>query len=124
MTCQNIFDTIKHDLFGSKLKAYVSNENSVSFTRNYLTSQHGQTKIDRIFSGWKKIITRCPQGSILQPVFLNIFINDLFLFVNKSKICNYADDNILYFANISQIFSQNISQIINYLSNDFETLTK
>ena len=36
----------------------------------------------------------------------NIFINDLFLFANKSVICNYAVDNNLYSAN------KNIGQVI------------
>ena len=48
----------------------------------------------------------------------NIFTNDLFLFANKSEICNYADDNTLYSAN------KDIIQIISNLSNDFETLRK
>ena len=27
----------------------------------------------------------------------NIFINDIFFFVEKSEICNFADDNTIYF---------------------------
>ena len=42
-----------------------------------------------------------------------LFINDLFLFSNKSEICNYADD-----------INKDINQTIVALSNDFETLTK
>ena len=30
------------------------------------------------------------------PLFFNIFINDLFLTIVKSTLCNYADDNALY----------------------------
>ena len=29
-------------------------------------------------------------------LFSNIFINDLFLTIDKSTLCNYADDNTLY----------------------------
>ena len=48
-------------------------------------------------SGTKSLLgfVRC---SILGPLLLNIFINDLFLFANKSDI-GYADDNTLYSAN-------------------------
>ena len=39
------FDTINHDLFLTKLKAYVFNENSVSFIRSYLQTGTSKRKL-------------------------------------------------------------------------------
>ena len=37
-----------------------------------------------------------PQGSILDPLLFNIFMKDIFSFIEKSEICSFADDNTLY----------------------------
>ena len=39
-----------------------------------------------------------PQGSIIDPVLFNVFINDIFHFVQDSTIYNYADDNTLSYS--------------------------
>ena len=45
-----------------------------------------------------EVITGVSQGSILGPLLLNIFLNDIFMFISKCNLCNYADDNTLYSA--------------------------
>ena len=68
-------------------------KNALTFIQSYFTNRHQRTKVGDKFSKWQKISTGVPQGSILGPLFFNIFINDPSLFIETTTLCNYADDN-------------------------------
>ena len=63
---------------------------------DYLNSRKQRTKVGSSYSKWSEIKRGIPQGSILEPLLFNIFVNDLFFVTGKSNICNFADDNTLY----------------------------
>ena len=67
---------------------------------------------------WEKIITGVLQGSILGLLLFNIFLNDLFLFVENSDLSNYADDNTLYSS------GNDLEKVKQTLSQEFEIVTK
>ena len=50
-------------------------------------------KIGSSYSVWNEIKKGVHQGSILEPLFFNVFINDIFMFI---EVCNCANDNTVY----------------------------
>ena len=60
---------------------------------SYLSNRKQRVKICNARSEWISLSKGVPQGSILGPVLSNVFINDMYLFINKCTLYNYADDN-------------------------------
>ena len=67
---------------------------------------------------WEKMISGVLQGSIQGPLLFNIFLNDLFLFVENSEVSNYADDNTLYSS------GSDLEKVKQTLRQNFEIVTK
>ena len=95
MGLSKAFDTINHSSLLAKLKAYGFSIASLKLMQSYLCNRFQRTSVNASLSEWKEIETEVPQGSILGPLLFNIFLNDLFYFINNGNLCNYTDDNTL-----------------------------
>ena len=73
---------LPHDLLVAKSEAYGVDKNGLNLIRNYLTNRKRRTKISSSYIDWC-IARSIPRSSILRSLFFNLFINDLFLFVEK-----------------------------------------
>ena len=72
-------------------------------------------KINNITSFFRTILSGVPQSSILGPILLNIFINDLFLLLTKSDLHNFADDNTI------TVICKNLNDLLHTLEKESES---
>ena len=71
--------------------------------KNYLSGRQQLVKIGDIFSNWAGTRRGVPQGSVLGPMFSNIFINELFQHVKYAKLNAYADDHQIYSSSLDPL---------------------
>ena len=112
MDLSKAFDCIRHDLLIAKLHAYGFSREALLLVYSYLENRQQRVKINGSFSSYKHLRFGVPQGSVLGPLFFNIYINDLLLSIQETDICNYADDTTIYTCD------SRLENVISRLEND------
>ena len=113
------FDCISHDLLIAKLEAYGFAKSALMFVYDYLKNRKQRTNVNGSYSSWRDIKKGVQQGSILGPLLFNIFINDIFYFIDKSKLAIFADDTTVYSTedntlSLLSILKEDASTILNW----------
>ena len=92
------FDCLHHELLIAKLGSYRFDIKLVKLIQQFLSNRKERVKVDNAYSSWKEILYGIPQGSILSPFIFNIFLFDLFYFLEGVAVASYADDTTSYTA--------------------------
>ena len=88
------FDCLNHKLLIAKLEAYGFDNAALAFISSYLSGRKTENQSKGIILANGLIYYQVyHRVSILGPLLFNIYMNDIFYFVNEKFFANYADDN-------------------------------
>ena len=97
MDLSKAFDCLPHGLLIEKMRANGLAPGTINLLSSYLSNRAQQVRLGSHTSTWEKILKGAPQGLILGTLIFNVFLNDIFFFINQGIIYNYAYDNTLSF---------------------------
>ena len=111
------FDVIDRDILLKKLDLYSFRGIVGKFLASYLSNRNQYVTCDGHESDIKENIFGIPQGSILGPLFFNLFIND-FSSIPIAKKIFFADDSVFYVSAdfLDECFVE-MRRVINFISN-------
>ena len=69
---------------------------TLAFIYSHLNKRKQNVKVSNIESLLNILVSGVPKDSTLGPILYNLFINDLFLFIKKANLANFADDKTIH----------------------------
>ena len=78
-----------------KLKAHVIRSGMINWIEKWLIDRRQRVVIDEEVSSWKSVLSGVPQESVLRPILILIYINDLDDDIT-SKVLKFADDTKVF----------------------------
>ena len=97
-----------HDLV-LNLHALKFDVTALNLIFDYLTGKKQRVKINFTFSSYEDLFQGTPHRSILERILFNLFLCDLYLFVDELILRSYAVDNT------PSVCSENVSVILEKL---------
>ena len=110
------FDCFQHSLLLATLHAYEFDKTSTEYLKDSLSHLKQKTKINKTFDNWTNILRGVQQGSILDPLFFNAFLCDLFRFTPNTDLVSYPDVNTRFAMGSSEL------EVINEIKSAAKTL--
>lgn len=105
------FDSVNHKLLLDKLYRIGFRGPFHAILENYLSNRSQIVSIDNFHSSQVSLTSGVPQGSILSPLFFNIYVNDMSSVTTNCVILQYADDTVLLSQHISYHHAINMLQV-------------
>ena len=95
MDFSKAFDKVPHQRLLSKLHYYSVQGTTLNWIRSFLLERTQRVIVEGEESEWAQVESGVPQGTVLEPILLLAYINDLPEYVSSS-VCLFADDCVLF----------------------------
>jgi len=89
------FDSVPHTRLLFKLEAYGITGKLLVWFRSFLMGRHQCVKVNGTLSSWEWVSSGVPQGFVLGPLLVALYVNEVLSLVS-SKLLMFADDIKLY----------------------------
>lgn len=97
MDLSKAFDSLSHAVLLTKLEAYGIKGNELLWFTDYLFSRQQYVSMGATKSSIEPVFCGVPQGSILRPLLILVFYNDMADQLVHARVLKYADDTVIYF---------------------------
>ena len=109
---QKAFDTVNHKILLSKLDHYGNRGCALDWFRSYLSDRKQYVSVNRSKSNSPSITCGVPQGSVLGPLFILIYVIGLPNASKKRNFHLFADDKKIYYE------SRDLSNLIKIINKE------